>query len=189
MKNLFVIFFTTGLLFCGNYLWSQEEVQTEEELDPLRYYKPKYEATYSAPIEVVADAVTKAIEDINCAIVQKKEKTDDEDGWIRWIIKSDFCVFVEGDSTFIKLQQQSYKMPFIRGGAWRNGRMQYKFVITEQPDDKVYLLLSGNMSGLEHFVTNRVHFWESNGQFEHDILQTIDKNIEVIWEEFKKKNE
>lgn len=170
-------------------LFSQEEQNTEEELDPLRYYKNKYDATYTAPIEVVSKAVIKALDDIACVIVQKKEKTDDEDGWIRWVIKSDFCVFVEGDSTFVKLQERSYKMPFIRGGAWKSGRMQYKFVITEQPDDKVYLLLTGNMSGFEHFVTNRVHFWESNGQFEHDILTAIEKNIEELLIEFKKKNE
>ncbi len=189
MKNLLVIFLTLGLTFFSSNLFAQDEEVQNEELDPLRFYKPKYEETFSAPIEVVAKAVQKSLEDVSCAIVQMKEKTDNEDGWLRWIIKSDFCVFVEGDSTFIKLTEKSYKMPFIRGGAWRNGRMQYKFVITEQPDDKVYILLSSSLSGLEHYVTNRVHFWESNGQFEHDIFESIKKNIEIISEEFKKQNE
>jgi hypothetical protein len=180
MKKFFVVFSAFCFLLTCNIAYSQEDTIPEEDLDPLRFYKPKYDATYEAPIDIVAKAVKKTLDDISCVIVQAKEKTDDEDGWARWIIKSDFCVFVEGDSSFTKLREKSYNMPFIRGGAWKNGRMQYKFVITEQPDEKVYLLLTGNMSGFEHFVTNRVHFWESNGQFEHEILVSIENNIKLL---------
>jgi hypothetical protein len=182
MKYFLVILTLFALNISYNLLNSQEEDIKPEDLDPLRFYKAKYEATYKAPIDVVTEAVRKAIEDINCVLIQDVLKTD-QDGWLRAIIKSDYCVFAEGDSTFALLKKYSYEMPFIRGGAWSNGRMQYKFVITEKPDNKVYLLLKGNISGFEHYVTNRVHFWVSNGTLEHEILEAIENNIKEITEE------
>jgi hypothetical protein len=187
MKKLLVIFFGYLMFFSCNILIAQEQVNAEDESDPLRFYKAKYDATYDAPIEIVAKATIKSLDDIACLIVQKKEKTDDEDGFIRWVIKSDYCVFVEGDSSFVKLREKSKQMPFIRGGAWKTGRIQYKFVITEQADGKVYLLLNTSLSGFEYYVTNKVHFWESNGQFEHEIMTAIEKNIELLKQELPKK--
>ncbi len=191
MKFLIATLLSIFVLFSYNNSSAQDEPQMEnkseaeepvpedEELDPLRFYKAKYDATFKAPMDIVAEAVEKAIEGIDCVIVQNVMKTN-EDGWLKSIIKSDYCVFVEGDSTFDLLRLNSYEMPFIRGGAWKNGRMQYKFIVTEQPDETCYRLLKGNLSGFEHYVTNRVHFWVTNGIFEHDMLTAIERKIQEL---------
>jgi hypothetical protein len=153
--------------------------QEETELDPLRFYRAKYDLTFSESFDIVKDAVTAVLEDIQCLTTQNVLKTD-KDGFNRQIIKSDFCVFVEGDSTFNKLRTFSKEMPFIRGGTWKNGRMQYSFVITEQADGSTYLLLKGNLSGFENYVTNKVHFWESNGQLEQAILDAITEKVKKL---------
>ena len=150
--------------------------QEEEELDPMRFYRAKYDLNSTANVNIVAEAVAEVIESTNCAVIQNISKTDN-DGYVRFIIKSDYCVFVEGEQTFDTLQFYSNKMPFIRGGTWENGRMQYKLVITEQPDGSTYLLLKGTLSGFENNVTNKVHFWESNGMFEHNLLLAIEEKI------------
>jgi hypothetical protein len=58
--------------------------------------------------------------------------------------------------------------------------MQYSFVITEQADGSTYLLLKGNLSGFENYVTNKVHFWESNGQLEQAILDAITEKVKKL---------
>jgi hypothetical protein len=73
-------------------------------------------------------------------------------------------------------------MPFIRGGKWVNGRMQFKFTVTQQTDKTCYLLLKGALSGFEGFVTNKVHFWESNGILETKMMESIDKNLKLLKE-------
>ena len=153
--------------------------QEEPELDPLRFYRAKYDLTFTESFDVVKDAVTAVLEDIQCLTTQNVLKTD-KDGFNRQIIKSDFCVFVEGDSTFEKLRFFSKEMPFIRGGTWKNGRMQYNFVVTEQAEGSTYLLLKGNLSGFENYVTNKVHFWESNGQLEQAILDAITEKVKKL---------
>jgi hypothetical protein len=39
----------------------------------------------------------------------------------------------------------------------------------------VEFLLKGEMSGREGYVTNEVHFWKSNGYFEHFLVERIKK--------------
>ena len=168
---LVVVFINFG----QNLALAQEEV----ELDPLRFYRAKYDLTFTESFDLVTKAVTAVLEDIQCLTTQNVLKTD-KDGFNRQIIKSDFCVFVEGDSTFEKLKIFSKEMPFIRGGTWKNGRMQYSFVITEQADGSTYLLLKGNLSGFENYVTNKVHFWESNGQLEQVILDAITEKVKQL---------
>jgi len=60
--------------------------------------------------------------------------------------------------------------------------MQYKFKITEKEDGSVDLLLMGEISGFEEFVTNEVHFWKSIGIFETKMLKDIEKNCEKLSE-------
>jgi len=178
-KLLFLSLALMMIVAASDFTQAQDE---EEDLDPLRFYKAKYDTSFMAPIDAVREAVRKAIEDINCVVVQDVMKTN-EDGWLKVIIKSDYCVFIEGDGTFDLLQKYSYEMPFIRGGSWRNGRMQYKFILTEKPDESVYVLLKGQMSGYEDSVTNRVHFWVSNGLYEHEMLMAIKRYLGEIVKE------
>ena len=172
MRLLFLLLI--GFLLYNPNVFSQNE---EDNDDPLRYYKAKYEEDFNEPIDSIVSATVKAIEDLNCVVILNKKKTD-KDGFFKALVKSDYCVFSEGtDTTFDKLSKYSYKMPFIPGGVWKNGRMQYKFIIKEKPDGSIHLLLKGNLSGYEDYVTNKVHFWKSNGILEHNMLERIKANL------------
>jgi hypothetical protein len=148
--------------------------------DRLRYYKEKYEATYQNSFESVWNAVKQSIIDLNCMIAQEKYSQTD-DGFFKGKVESDYCVFSVGlDSTFDVLKRYSLELPLIRGGRWMTGRMKYVFNIEEKSDGSVYLLLRGEISGFENYVTHRVHFWKSNGYWETYILNRIKEKLTAV---------
>ncbi len=164
------------------YNWDDDE---EEETDPkMKYYKEKYEESYNYPFEVVWNAVKKALEAKGCMVDRESYRQDDE-GYYKGKIRSDMCVFVDGtDSSGTLLKKYSVKMPFIRGGIWKNGRFQYKFIVKENPDGTVYLRLKGEMSGYEDHITQEVHFWDpskgevSTGLLEAEMFRLISEQLE-----------
>ncbi|MDA3844565.1 MAG: hypothetical protein PF588_09385 [Candidatus Kapabacteria bacterium] len=160
--------------------------EVDEVSEHMKLFKEKYEASYPNTFEEVAEAVTKVITDRNCMIGQDVLKMT-EDGLYKGVIKSDMCVFVEGtDSTFRILQSisvlQSHGelevMPFIRGAQWTIGRFIYKFIIKEKHDGTSELVLRGEVSGYDNYVTNEFHFWRSNGILETKILEDIAKELQ-----------
>lgn len=142
------------------------------------FYKEKYEADYDQDFEVMWNAVLKSIEDIGCQTITRNSRANDE-GLYKGTIKSDFCVFSMGDSTFSVLKKYSLdkEMPFIRGGYWDNGRLQYKVIIQETEPGKVHLTMTTEMSGMESHVAKKVLFWKSNGILENEMLDRIKSNI------------
>ena len=144
------------------------------------YYKKKYEKTFDYPFEVVWEAIKKSLTDKNCQVGYERYTQTDE-GLYKGTIKSDYCVFTAGDdTTFATLKKYSLEVPFIRGGIWLNGRMEYKFKLRENDDGSVYVRLKGQISGFEDFVTHEVHFWESNGYLETKMLEAIEKNCKIL---------
>jgi|GEM_PF-560749 len=157
-----------------------DEFVNMELPERLRYFKEKYEARYNKPFEVVWNSIKKTVENLGCMIATENYKASDE-GLYKGIIKSDFCVFTAGkDSTFKILNKYSYDLPVIRGGIWLNGRMQYTFVVKEEASGGVYMLVKGELSGYEDFVTHEVHFWKSNGMFESSVIKLIRKNFDAV---------
>jgi hypothetical protein len=119
----------------------------------------------------------KAVEELGCQVMNKSYTQTDE-GLYKGKVFSDYCVFVgKTDTTLDEIHKFSVREPVIRGGVWINGRMQYKFILTEMQDGNTHLRLKGEMSGREDYVTARVHFWESNGTFEKRILDRIDEML------------
>ncbi len=164
----------------------EEEMQDEQKLNDvedeipevMKYYREKYEAKYDYLFEEVWAAVKLALEQTNCMII-KESYTQNDEGLFKGSIHSDFCVHATGeDTTLAVLKRYSLKVPFIRGGVWVSARMQYKFVIKEQDDGSVRLLLKGEISGREDYVTEEVHFFKSNGYLETLMLERIRKNLE-----------
>lgn len=146
----------------------------------LRYFKEKYDETFQYPFESVWNAVKQAILDLNCMVAQEKYSQTDE-GFFKGKVESDYCVFTVGlDSTFDVLKKYSLELPLIRGGRWMTGRMKYVFNIEEKSDGTVYLLLRGEISGFENYVTHRVHFWKSNGYWETYILNRIREKLVAV---------
>jgi hypothetical protein len=107
--------------------------------------------------------------------MQKKE-SQTETGALKGNIQSDFCVFsMAGNNVKDSLEKYSYKLPVIRGAVWENARMQYKFILKENEDLTVNILIKGDLSGREKNVTNEVHFWQSNGIFETQMIDRVKK--------------
>lgn len=192
MKNLLQIFAIVCVLFISATSQSNaqdifkdfkdafDDVTVDKER--LKYYKEKYDTTYqNTTFEAVWNATNAAIEGISCMIMQKKNSTDDN-GLNKGSIKSDFCVFVKAEDigsdgkkvdVFDTLDSYSKKVPIIRGADWVNGRTQYKISIKENEDFSVTLTMKVELSGMEAYVTNEVHFWESNGIFEKRMFELI----------------
>lgn len=153
-----------------------EDVPRAED-ERMRFFKETYELTFDeALFEDVWNSIKKSLEETNCMTIKETYSQNDE-GFFKGNIKSDFCVFAEGDTTHENLEKYSIKVPFIRGGNWVTGRFQYKFLIKEQDDGTVYVKLKGEVSGFEDYVTGQVHFWDSNGFLETMMLRRIKKHV------------
>ena len=163
---------STSNLFSQN---NDEDKFNPFKEDPrLKYYnKNGYEYTMNYSFERVYNACKSAIEELGCQIITQSYNQTDE-GFYKGKIFSDYCVFIgKTDTTFDNLERYCVKVPIIRGGVWVNGRMQYKFIINENQDGTTHLKLKGEISGREDYVTSKVHFFESNGFFEHQIMERI----------------
>ncbi|MEN6510553.1 MAG: hypothetical protein ABFD00_01805 [Chloroherpetonaceae bacterium] len=182
MKKIF--FITMCLLIFGNLnIFAQQD--EEDKFDPFKkdtvkeQYNPNgYERIYNSSFEKVWNIVIKSIEELNCQILQKTYNQTDQ-GYYKGKVFSDYCVIIGNtDSTWDVLKQFSLKIPIIRGGVWKSGRMQYKFWLTENPDGTTHVKLKGQLSGMEEHVTNKVQFWESNGILERKILNRIQELLQ-----------
>jgi hypothetical protein len=143
----------------------------------IKYYQKKYEITTTKPFEEVFQAIKTIFESGSCLLITKTSKQDDK-GNYKGTIQSDFCVFVsESDYTYDSLDYYSMKVPIIRGAVWKNGRVQYKFLLKELEDASVNIVIKAEISGYEGSMTNEVHFWESNGYFEHRMMQKIKESL------------
>ena len=163
----------------------QEELLKEEDAAKDKsykelYFKEKYEDSLSYSFEVVWNAIKLSLENISCLISQEKYSQTDQ-GLFKGSLKSDYCVFSQGkDTTFNVLKKYSIEVPYIRGGLWLNGRIQYKFNLTERENNTIYIVLKAELSGWEDFVTHEVHFWKSNGYLETMMMKNIKANCEIV---------
>ncbi len=166
----------------SEYYEDDEEVY---ELDILEFWQEKYNLELkNIMFEDVVDAIIEAIYEINaCAVIPSSPKVNDE-GFQKQVIKSDYCIFAMGDTTYKSMEQYSVLtnketighkcLPFIPGSRWKNGRVSFKFVVKEIDDETITILLkNAEISGKDEKVTNKVHFWESNGIFETNIMARI----------------
>lgn len=186
MKNIFTNSILISIIFLciaapaliAQDDWRGKTIETKEKHP---YLKEKYELTLDQSFDIVWEAAKKCIEEINCSIITANTRQDDE-GLYRGTIQSDFCLFAVGDTALKNLKFYSVEVPFIRGGVWETGRIQYKIIVRETNDEKVYVLLSGEISGKESHVTSKVHFWQSNGFKETMMLERIKKNLGLPYE-------
>ncbi|OGU60890.1 MAG: hypothetical protein A2X64_11125 [Ignavibacteria bacterium GWF2_33_9] len=176
LKKLFIIVF--GILYFTNSTLAQTE--DNDKFNPFKqdakmqyYNKDGYDIDLPYAFEKVYRACVKAIEENGCQIMQESYNQTDE-GLYKGKVFSDYCVFIgKCDTTLDAIKRYSVKEPTIRGGVWVNGRIQYKFVLKELENGNTHLKLKGEISGREDYVTAKVHFWESCGIFEHDIIEKI----------------
>lgn len=137
------------------------------------------------------NAVKKTLRDMECDVeVEKYSQSDDN--LYRGNIRTRFYIIITGiDSTKDIMEKYSCdedgceKFPYIRGGEWVSGRIQYKFVMKENEDNTVDIRLEGELSGFEQWVTHKVHFWQSNGILERRLLEKIKENAGIAAEKEK----
>jgi hypothetical protein len=144
----------------------------------MKYFKEEYKAELEGVyFEDLWNAVVTSLSEQGCELMTKVQKTNEE-GFLKGVMKSEFCVFVNDNTTFDALKLYSVKMPVIRGGIWMNGRIQYKIILEEiNEGEGTAITISGELSGSEENVTNEVHFWASNGWFETDLLYRVKKKV------------
>jgi len=118
-------------------------------------------------------AVKQAITERGC-LLEYERSVEDTNGLLSGLIRSEYCVLVQGeDSTRAVMQRYSVQIPRIRGARWMNGRVQYTARLRELDTAGTELRLTAELSGMEGYITNRVHFWASNGVLEKQLLQRI----------------
>lgn len=118
-------------------------------------------------------AVKQAITERGCQLEYERSQ-EDTAGLLSGILRSEYCVLVQGeDSTRVVMQRYSVQLPRIRGARWMNGRVQYVVRLSELDAQGVEMRLTAELSGMEGYITNRVHFWASNGILERQLLQRI----------------
>lgn len=178
MKRIFtIVFFLLGF---ANLMFAQnEEWTTEKEKFP--YLKEKYEFTVDKPFDEVWQSALKSIDELNCMIINKSSKQDDN-GLYKGKLESDFCVFAVGDTVWENFKFYATEPPFIRGGVWKTGRFQYKIIVREEENGQTYIRVMGEVSGHETHVTDKVHFFQSNGFKETMMMERIKKNLGLPYE-------
>jgi hypothetical protein len=121
--------------------------------------------------------IKNTLQEKGCAVERDKYSEGDE-GLFKGIIKSEFCVFVEGeDSTYTFLQRYSQRVPVIRAGTWSAGRIQYIIVLKEKDDNSVDMELKAEVSGFENYVTGQMHFFPANGIKEKEFIEALKANL------------
>ncbi len=123
--------------------------------------------------------VKQAIIERGCQL-EYERSIEDTAGLLSGLIRSEYCVLVSGeDSARAVMERYSVQIPRIRGARWMNGRVQYLVRLRELDTAGVELRLVAELSGLEGYITNRVHFWASNGVLERQLLQRIAELLEL----------
>jgi|GEM_PF-1197255 len=157
-----------------NLISKLDALYSADEL-PERYanYRQEYKQSYDDAFEDVFNNVIEVLGDFSCRAVVSKQTMNDE-GYFKGVIKSDYCVFANKiDGIVDSLEYYSVKVPFIRGGIWETGRIKYTFILREQEDGSTSIEIRGEVSGLENNITETIHFWESNGNFEVAFLDNL----------------
>lgn len=162
-----------------NLFAQDDDWRNKEQVDTrFPYLKDKYEDTLKLSFEEVWEGALKCIEDINCMIITKNPRAGD-DGLYRGTIQSDFCVYAVGDTSLQNMKYYSLEVPFIRGGVWTNARCQYKFIIRELEEGGCFVKITAELSGTERHVTNKVHFWQSNGFKEYQMMERLKMTLNL----------
>jgi hypothetical protein len=124
-------------------------------------------------------AVKQALTERGCQLGYDRY-LEDTAGMLSGMLRSEFCVLVQGeDSTRAVMERYSVQIPRIRGARWMNGRVQYTVRLRELDTAGVELRLTAELSGMEGYITNRVHFWASNGVLERQLLARIAELLQL----------
>lgn len=170
------LFFSTLLVLCIACLVNATPLhaQFEEDLPQITT-----EDTLKASIRTVWKGIKRAFNELGTFSdpSTRDPKMDEKTGLYRGFIRSDFRVFTGGKDTTVEVLERYGRLPVIRGGTWMAGRVKYEFKVREIAEDLTYVSLVCGISGYEEGVTNEVHFWNSNGILDKEIMELLKKLI------------
>ena len=123
------------------------------------------------------EAVKRAMAEFRCEKPQQEKVIEpaEVDGFYKGLYVSDYCILKTGEDSTAKVMELYGKLPRIRQGVWINGRIQFKINVREEERGKTKVVLKAELSGFEEFITNAVHFWNSNGILEQRAMDLIKK--------------
>lgn len=139
--------------------------------------------TIKHPFPTVWKAVHRLLDEMKLRIESEKKSNDNAEGLFKGNIRTEFYIFAQGEDTTYDVLERYGITPTIRGGQWISGRIQYKIILKEGKDESTEMKLTGDLSGFESFVTNAVHFWNSNGLLEKEFVARILKKVEEVAKE------
>lgn len=144
--------------------------------------------TVNGSFGAVWAAVKRTMDVYSCGKPQQEKVTEpaEVDGFYKGLYVSDFCILKTGEDSTKKVMEEYGKIPRIRGGIWITGRVQFKISVREEERGKSKVVVKAELSGFEEFITNAVHFWNSNGVLERRAMDLI---IKYTAEEAQKSSE
>lgn len=123
------------------------------------------------------EAVKRAMIEFRCDKPQQEKVIEpaEVDGFYKGLYVSDYCILKTGEDSTSKVMEQYGKLPRIRQGIWASGRIQFKINVREEERGKTKVVLKAELSGFEEYITQSVHFWNSNGILEQRAMDLIKK--------------
>jgi len=120
-------------------------------------------------------AVQRAMEKNLCGKPQvlKVIEPEEVDGFYRGTYVSDYCVLATGEDSTADEMDKYGTLPRIRNGIWVNGRIQFRLSVREERRNETRVVLKAELSGFEEYITNQMHFWNSNGDLERKMMALI----------------
>ena len=132
---------------------------------------------FNKPFPVVWKTIKKILADKGCLLEADKQNFDEKTETYKGNIRSEACVFASGEDTARDVMMRYGKVPMIRGGVWVSGRAQYNFSVKDMPDKTVQVVLTVELSGNEDYITHQVHFWNSNGILDNEIMEKLKSTL------------
>lgn len=157
-------------LLTTSTVWAQDSGQAEPK---------KIEATYSKSFPTVWKCIRNAILEGNSCQLEYDKYSQNDKNLLRGKIQSVYCIIATGaDSTKDVLEREGGEfVPFIRGASWVAARVQYTVNVVENPDKTVKIIVKGELSGYEDFITNRFHYFPSLGKLEEKLFADINRRV------------
>lgn len=164
------------IMFCATSMLNVHTLhaQFEEDLPQITT-----QDTLKASIRTVWKGIKRAFNQLGTFSdpSTRDPKMDEKTGLYRGFIRSDFRVFAGGKDTTATVLERYGRLPVIRGGRWMAGRVKYEFKVRELSEDVTFVSLVCGISGYEEGVTNEVHFWNSNGLLDAEIMDILKRLI------------
>jgi len=139
--------------------------------------------TFARPFPIVWRAIKQIIEEQHCGIESEKQSFDEQTERYSGNIRSAPCVLASGEDSTYEVLKRYGRVPIIRGGVWTSGRIQYNFNVKDIDNKKVQVVLTGELSGFEAYVTHLSHAWNANGILERQMMQRLREVLEKPKEE------